>query len=59
MKRISILFISFLALSSFAQTGGTTTFAILDLTYNARAAGLGNDFISIKDQDINLGILLY
>ena len=41
---------------SFAQTGGTTTFALLDLTYNARAAGLGNDFISAKDQDINLGL---
>jgi len=40
----------------YAQTGGTTTFSLLDLTYNARAAGLGNDFISIKDQDINLGI---
>lgn len=38
------------------QTGGEHTFAFLNLTYNARAAGLGNDFISIKDQDINLGI---
>jgi hypothetical protein len=38
------------------QTGGAHTFAFLDLTYNARAAGLGNDFISIKDQDINLGM---
>ena len=56
MKRISLLFLSLITLSAFAQTGGTTTFALLDLTYNARAAGLGNDFISIKDQDINLGI---
>ena len=56
MKRINIFFIAFLSFASFAQTGGTTTFALLDLTYNARAAGLANDFISIKDQDINLGI---
>ncbi len=56
MKRISILFLSFIAFSAISQTGGTTTFALLDLTYNARAAGLANDFISIKDQDINLGI---
>ena len=40
----------------FSQSGGTHTFAFLDLTYNARAAGLGNDFISVKDQDINLGM---
>ena len=40
----------------FSQTGGTSSFALLDLTYNARSAGLANDFISIKDQDINLGI---
>lgn len=38
------------------QTGGNTSFALLDLTYNARSAGLGNDFISVKDKDINLGI---
>ncbi len=39
-----------------SQTGGAHAFAFLDLTYNARAAALGNDFISIKDQDINLGM---
>ena len=41
---------------SYAQTGGNTVFSLLDLTYNARSAGLGNDFISVKDQDINLGV---
>jgi hypothetical protein len=56
MKK-SLIFSMLLACGgTFSQTGGTHTFAFLDLTYNARAAGLGNDFISIKDQDINLGM---
>jgi hypothetical protein len=54
-QTITLLYILFSCVTH-AQTGGTTTFALLDLTYNARAAGLGNDFISAKDQDINLGI---
>jgi hypothetical protein len=41
---------------STAQTGGMNSFPLLDLTFNARAAGLGNDFITAKDNDINLGI---
>lgn len=39
-----------------SQIGGTQTFALLDLTFNARGAGLGGDFITAKDQDINLGV---
>jgi len=55
--KYTILFLSFIVVSlSFGQTGGTYAFPFLDFTYNARAAGLGNNFISIKDQDINLGI---
>lgn len=54
IKFTILLFI--IALNGTCQTGGTSSFALLDLTYNARAAGLANDFISIKDQDINLGI---
>lgn len=56
MKIIISLFIILLSATAYSQTGGTTTFALLDLTYNARSAGLGNDFISVKDQDINLGV---
>lgn len=51
----SLLFI-FTAGIAISQTGGTTTFALLNLTYNARSAGLANDFISVKDQDINMGV---
>lgn len=56
MKQTITFFLLVISSITLAQTGGTTTFALLDLTYNARAAGLGNDFISAKDQDINLGI---
>jgi hypothetical protein len=56
MKHISlIIFLTYNCLS-FAQTGGYSTFSLLDLTYNARAVGLANDFISAKDNDINLGM---
>jgi len=41
---------------SFGQTGGNNAFAFLDLTYNARQMGLANDFISVMDDDINIGI---
>jgi hypothetical protein len=44
---------SFVAL---AQTGGTTSFSILNLPFNARSLALGTDFISVKDQDLSLGV---
>lgn len=56
MKQLVLLSGLFIATFSAGQTGGNTSFALLDLTYNARSAGLGNDFISVKDGDINLGI---
>jgi hypothetical protein len=40
-----------------AQTGGNSYFPFLNLDYNARSAGLGGDFITVKDKDINLGVL--
>jgi hypothetical protein len=45
-----------LVFTAFSQTGGNTAFAFLDLTYNARQMGLGNDFISVMDEDINIGV---
>lgn len=57
MKTLLILF-SCLTMGSviFAQTGGTNSFAFVNLTYNARQMGLANDFISTMDDDINLGV---
>ena len=39
-----------------AQIGGKHSFALLDLPFNARSTALGTDFITAKDQDVNLGI---
>lgn len=54
----NLIFISFIIYFSWyqAQIGGNNSFQNLNLAYNARSAGLGNDFISIKDQDQNLGL---
>mgnify|MGYP002629981077 FL=1 len=38
------------------QTGGTNSFTFMDLAFNARSLGLGTDFISVKDTDVNLGV---
>ncbi len=58
IKRFIVVVQLFLlsTVSVLAQTGGKHTFALLDLPFNARSAALGTDFISIKDQDLNLGI---
>lgn len=41
---------------TYAQTGGNTSFQLLDLHFNARSLGLGGDFISVKDKDVNMGV---
>lgn len=56
MKQFLILGFFIYAINSIAQTGGAHVFALLDLHYNARSAGLGGNFISVKDQDLNLGV---
>jgi len=38
------------------QTGGKNAFPFLDLPYNARAAGLGRQLITVFDDDINTGV---
>lgn len=56
MKQITFFVSIFTCFLVVGQTGGSNSFALLDLSYNARSAGLGNDFISVKDKDINLGV---
>jgi hypothetical protein len=56
--RIFILF--FLLLISgkfFSQIGGTSSFSALNQSFSARATAFGGNYISIKDADVNLGIL--
>ncbi len=38
----------------FAQIGGDETYSFLNLTTSARIAGMGGDFLTIKDDDLNL-----
>ena len=57
MKALLLTVISVFAFTlSYSQTGGVTSFQLLDLTFNARSAGLGGDFISVKDKDVNMGV---
>lgn len=56
MKYSIFLFIILFQTICFSQTGGANAYSFLDLPFNARSAALGNDFISSKDQDLNLGI---
>jgi len=56
MKTILLVLFFTCSLFLFGQTGGTSSFPMLDLTYNARSAGLGGDFISVRDKDVNMGI---
>ena len=39
-----------------AQIGGTHTYEFLNLTNSARIAGMGGDFLAIKDNDITLAL---
>jgi len=49
---ISILF----SLSTFAQSGGESTYKFLSLPNSARIAGMGSNFLAIKDNDINVAV---
>ena len=53
MNKLVFFSILFIAQISSAQIGGDYAFPFLNLTYNARAAGLGNQFVTAKDNDIN------
>lgn len=55
MRLLALLIIT-LPIGILAQTGGNHTFSLLDLAYSARSNGLGTDFITARDQDLNLGI---
>lgn len=50
---ITVLLV-FISVISIAQIGGRQTYQFLNLTNSARIAGLGGDFLAIKDQDITL-----
>ena len=51
-----IIILCFIPIVTFGQTGGTNSFAFLDLPDNARSAALGRKFITAYDDDVNTGI---
>lgn len=57
MKTLLVILGIILSFSSFSQIGGQNSFVFMDLPYSARAAGLGGQYISVKDQDLNIGVL--
>lgn len=54
--RILAFILTIAPLGLLAQTGGNHTFALLDLPFSARSAALGTDFITVKDEDLNLTV---
>ena len=57
MKRILIIILlSVLFGQVMAQTGGQNVFQFLNLTNSARVAALGDDVISVYDDDVNMGL---
>lgn len=58
MKKLTLLTLVIVnSVLGLAQTGGEHTFSFLELGYNARANALGTDFIAVKDDDVNLGVI--
>ena len=56
-NRILILLFMLSLKLTYGQIGGQHVFQFLDLDFNARSAALGGDFITVKDDDINLAVM--
>ena len=59
MRKLTIFFFLITSLISIkleAQSGGKDTYNFLTLPNSARVAGMGGNFLAIKDNDINLGL---
>lgn len=57
MKNILLLLTLFVSFNSYLQTGGVNAFSFSEFTYNAKDAGLGGDFITGYNEDVNMGVL--
>lgn len=55
MKHFVIALFLSLSTALWGQIGGRYAFPILDMAFNARSNGLGVDYITTMDQDVNLG----
>lgn len=59
MKFKFLLFYLFsgFSITSYSQVGGNNTYEFLNLPVSARAAALGGNLLSVRDNDINLALL--
>lgn len=57
MKKLLLAFATIISIGVSAQTGGVNSFAFTEFTYNAKDAGLGGDFITGYNDDVNMGVL--
>ena len=57
MKNRVTCFVLFICSLAFSQTGGLNVFPFLEMTYDARSAGLGRKLITTYDNDINMGVI--
>src|SRR5690348_11882070 len=51
-----LLLIAALPITLNAQVGGSTTYSFLNVPASARVAAMGGTFVSLKDNDLNLGL---
>lgn len=56
MKKVIFLSCLLVSALSFSQIGGNFAFPILNMAFDARSNGLGTNFITAFDQDINIGV---
>lgn len=57
MKKCIVFLFVVISSQLFSQIGGKSTFSVLDLGFSARSNALGVDFITVKDGDVNLGVM--
>jgi hypothetical protein len=53
-KSLNILFLSFMVLPSFPQTGGDNVYEFLNLTQSGHVAALGGSNVSLQSNDLNI-----
>jgi len=57
MKHVVAVFSCFVIFVAQTQIGGQVSFPLLDLSFNARNAALGGNYIAVKDDDLHVGLV--
>ncbi|MBI2259538.1 MAG: type IX secretion system protein PorQ [Flavobacteriia bacterium] len=56
MRLFWLVFFLYLSSFIFSQSGGESSYQVLNVPFSARTASLGTDFISVLDKDVQLSI---